>query len=471
MATIVLYPSPGMGHLISMVELGKFILHHHPSLSITILTVPPSFNTGSTATYIRHISATVPAITFHHLPPISLDLEPFPSMEAVIFEILNRSNPHVRRALETISLSATISAFIIDFFCTCALPISAELNIPTYYFFTSGACILAFFLYFPTIHNTTTKSFRDMSDLLHVPGIPPISSSDMIKPLLDRDTTDYENFLNFAQNLPNSAGIIVNTFESLETKPLKAIREGKCNPGGDTPPVFSVGPLLATEGRQGGGGGIDDCLSWLDKQPSKSVVYLCFGSLGLFSAAQLKEIAVGLERSGQRFLWVVRSPPSDDKSKRYLRPPEPDLDSLLPAGFLDRTKDRGLVLKSWAPQVAVLNHESVGGFVTHCGWNSVLESVCAAVPMVAWPLYAEQKMNRVVLVEDMKVALRMEVAEDDFVAAEEVERRVRELMESEKGRETRKVVEEMSVEGKSAMSEGGSSIAALAKLLELWKPA
>ncbi|KAL0321482.1 UNVERIFIED_CONTAM: UDP-glycosyltransferase 88B1 [Sesamum calycinum] len=404
MATIVLYPSPGMGHLISMVELGKFILHHHPSLSITILTVPPSFNTGSTATYIRHISATVPSITFHHLPPISLDLEPFPSMEAVIFEVLNRSNPHVRRALETISLSATISAFIIDFFCTCALPISAQLNIPTYYFFTS-------------------------------------------------------------------AGIIVNTFESLETKPFKAIREGKCNPGGHTPPVFSVGPLLATEGRQGGGGGIDDCLSWLDKQPSKSVVYLCFGSLGLFSAAQLKEIAVGLERSGQRFLWVVRSPPSDDKSKRYLRPPEPDLDSLLPAGFLDRTKDRGLVLKSWAPQVAVLNHESVGGFVTHCGWNSVLESVCAAVPMVAWPLYAEQKMNRVVLVEDMKVALRMEVAEDDFVAAEEVERRVRELMESEKGRETRKVVEEMSVEGKSAMSEGGSSIAALAKLLELWKPA
>ncbi|KAL0321483.1 UNVERIFIED_CONTAM: UDP-glycosyltransferase 88F5 [Sesamum calycinum] len=357
-------------------------------------------------------------------------------MESIIFEVLNRSNPHVRRALESISLSATISAFIIDMFCTCVSPIAAQLDIPTYYFFTSGACSLAFFLYFPTIHNATTKSFRDMNALLHVPGIPPTSSSDITKPVLDRDTTDYENFLNFAKDLPNSAGIIVNTFESLETRPLKAIREGKCNPGGHTPPVFSIGPLLATEGRQGGGGGgdgINDCLSWLDKQPSKSVVYLCFGSLGLFSIAQLKEIAVGLERSGQRFLWVVRSPPSDDKSKRFLPPTEPDLDSLLPAGFLDRTKDRGLVLKSWAPQVAVLNHESVGGFVTHCGWNSVLEAVCAAVPMVAWPLYAEQKMNRVVLVEDMKVALGMEVAEDDFVVAEEVERQVRELMESEKG--------------------------------------
>ncbi|KAL0318073.1 UNVERIFIED_CONTAM: UDP-glycosyltransferase 88B1 [Sesamum angustifolium] len=472
METVVLYPCPGMGHLISMVELGKFILHQHPSLSINILTAPlHSFNTGSTAAYIRHISATFPSITFHHLPPVFLDLEPFPSMEAVVFEVLSRSNPFVRRALESISLSATISAFIIDLFCTCALPISAQLNIPTYYF-TSGACSLAFFLYFPTIHNTTTKSFRDMNALLHVPGISPTPSSDVIKTILDRDTTDYESFLNFSRNLPNSAGIIVNTFESLETRPLKAIREGNCNPGGHTPPVFSIGPLLAIEGRQGGGGdGINDCLSWLDKQPCKSVVYLCFGSVGLFSAAQLNEIAVGLERSGQRFLWVVRSPPSDDKSKRFLPPTEPDLDSLLPAGFLDRTKDQGLVLKSWAPQVAVLNHESVGGFVTHCGWNSVLEAVFAAVPMVAWPLYAEQKMNRVVLVEDMKVALGMEVAEDDFVAAEEVERRVRELMESEKGSQIRKVVEEMSVEAKGAMREGGTSIAALAKLVESWKPA
>ncbi|KAI3458082.1 hypothetical protein Pfo_014745 [Paulownia fortunei] len=467
METLVLYPSPGMGHLISMVELGKFILHHYPSFAITILMAPPSFNTGSTAAYIRHVSATVPSITFHHLPAISVDLDSFPSMEAVIFEVLHRSNPHVRRALETITLSATISAFIIDFFCTSALPIATELNIPTYYFITSGASVLAFFLYFPSIHNTTTKSFKDMNTLLHVPGIPAIPSSDMIKPMLDRETSDYNNFLDFALDLPNSAGIIVNTFESLESKPLKAIREGKCNPDGHTPPVFCVGPLLATEDRHGG---VHDCLKWLDKQPSKSVVYLCFGSLGLFSVAQLKEIAVGLERSGYRFIWVVRSPPSDDKRKQFLPPPEPDLDSLLPAGFLDRTKDRGLVVKSWAPQVAVLNHESVGGFVTHSGWNSVLEAVCAGVPMVAWPLYAEQKFNRVVLVEDMKLALRME-AEDGFVAAEEVERRVRELMdtESEKGNEIRKVVEEKSVEARAAMSEGGSSIAALRKLVELWK--
>ncbi|PIM99581.1 hypothetical protein CDL12_27922 [Handroanthus impetiginosus] len=183
----------------------------------------------------------------------------------------------------------------------------------------------------------------------------------------------------------------------------------------------------------------------------------------------MKEIAIGLERSGLRFLWVVRSPPTEDNSKRFLPPPEPDLDLILPAGFLDRTKDRGLVVKSWAPQVAVLNHESVGGFVTHCGWNSVLEAVCAGVPMVAWPLYAEQKFNRLVMVEEMKVALRLEEGENGFVAAEEVERSVRELMESEKGKEVRNVVQKMREEASAAVSDGGSSVAALGKLVESWR--
>ncbi|KAL1552836.1 UDP-glycosyltransferase 88B1-like [Salvia divinorum] len=467
--TIVLYPSPGTGHLVAMVELGKFILRHHPSLSITVLVAPPSFNTGSTMDYVRHISTTVPSISFHHLPVISLDLLSFPSMEAVIFEVLRRSSPHVRAALASISRSAPVSAFIIDFFCAASLPVAAELHIPTYFFLTSGACILAFFLYFPIIHNSTTESFKDMNQLLHFPGVPPIPSSDMIRPMLDRTSSEYQSFLNFVTEIPNSAGLIVNTFESLEAKPLQAIREGKCNSGGNTPPVFCVGPLLNTENRREEDNEVE-CMKWLDKQPSKSVVYICFGSLGLLSAAQLREVAVGLERSGRRFLWVVRSPPSEDKSRRFLKPPEPDWEELLPAGFVERTGERGLVVKSWAPKVAVLNHAAVGGFVTHCGWNSILEAVCAGVPMAAWPMYAEQHFNRVVVVEDMKVAVRVEQeGEEGFVSAEEVERRVVELMEG--AEEVRKEVEKKSVEARAAMARGGSSVAALGKMVDLWTSA
>lgn len=337
------------------------------------------------------------------------------------------------------------------------MAVAANLNIPVYYFFTSGACCLAQVLYFPTLHRTTTGSFKDMNSIIHSPGLPPISSSDMGSPILDRTTSDYSDFLVLSEHLPKSAGIIINTFDSLEPKAIKAITDGLCVPNQPTPPLYTIGPLIAA-----GGDGSHECLNWLDLQPSQSVVYLCFGSLGLFSGYQLKEIATGLEMSGQRFLWVVRTPPSNNKEDRFLPPPEPDLDSLLPEGFLDRTKDRGLVVKKWAPQVAVLNKESVGGFVTHCGWNSVLEATSAGVPMVAWPLYAEQRLNKVVLVEDMKMALPMEELEGGKVSAREVEKRLRQVIEDKGVREVAKARKE---EAAMAMRDGGSSGVALAKFL------
>ncbi|KAM0014281.1 putative UDP-glucuronosyl/UDP-glucosyltransferase, UDP-glycosyltransferase family [Helianthus debilis subsp. tardiflorus] len=435
-----------MGHLISMVELGKFITKHHPSFSIVVLTLIPSFNTGTTAAYVRHICAAFPAITFHHLPDIPLDPLQFPSIETIILELIWRSNTNVDRALQSISSSSNISAFVIDFFCTTVMPVADNLNLPVYYFFPSGACCLAQFLYLPTIHKTTTKSFKDMNTLIHTPGLPPIPSSDMVSPLLDRTTTDYSDFLEVFEHFPKSVGIIINTFDSLEPKALKAINDGVCVPDGPTPPIYCMGPLVAS-----GGDGSHECLNWLDLQPSGS-----------------NEIAKGLEMSGVRFLWVVRSPPSNKKEDRFLPPPEPDLDVLLPECFVERMKNRGLAVKNWAPQVAVLSHKSVGGFVTHCGWNSILEAVCAGVPMVAWPLYAEQKFNKVVLTHEMKLVLPMDESEGGMVTAMEVEKRVRQLMEGDEGKVVREVVTARKEEAAKALSEGGSSRAALSKLVALW---
>ncbi|XP_059665009.1 UDP-glycosyltransferase 88B1-like [Cornus florida] len=467
---IVLYPSPAIGHLISMVELGKLILTHHPSFSIQILIVTAPYNTGSTAPYINRVSATIPAITFHHLPTVSLPLQSdSPHYETLAFDFLRLNNPHVHQALISISQNSTVHALIIDGFCTPAMTVAADLKIPAYYFHTSGAYWLATFLYLPTIHRNTTKSFKDLNNTyLDIPGVPPILATDMPNPILDRTDKAYQRVLNISIHYPKSAGIIVNTFQSLEARAVKTISEGLCVPDQPTPPLYCIGPLIATHhGTGGGDGGTHECLMWLDSQPSRSVVFLCFGSLGLLSEEQLKEIAVGLERSGHRFMWVVRSPPSD-QSRSFLAPPEPDLESLLPKGFLERTRERGLVVKSWAPQVAVLSHDSVGGFVTHCGWNSVLEAVCAGQPMVAWPLYAEQKNNMLVLVEELKLALRMTESDDGFVSAAEVEKRVRELMDSEEGKLIRNQMETQRGEARAAMRKGGSSRVALAELVRNW---
>jgi hypothetical protein len=320
-------------------------------------------------------------------------------------------------------------------------------------------------MYFPTIHARVSESFKDMGNtVLEFPGLgAPLRAVHMPEPMLDRNDQAYLDFIGCCSHLPRSDGIIANTFEELEPPAvIKAISEGLCAPDAPTPPVYYIGPLIDEEKASGPAHSEEECLRWLDKQPSRSVVYLCFGSRGTFSGAQLREIAKGLERSGQRFLWVVKKPPTDEKSKQSHGLDDFDLDTLLPQGFLQRTKDRGMVIKSWAPQVPVLKKESVGGFVTHCGWNSVLESVIAGVPMVAWPLYAEQHLNRSVLVKEMGMAIDVEQREEDgFVSGDEVERRVRELMESENGRELRERSLKIGEIALGALGELGSSRRAL----------
>ncbi|KAJ8645451.1 hypothetical protein MRB53_007199 [Persea americana] len=130
---------------------------------------------------------------------------------------------------------------------------------------------------------------------------------------------------------------------------------------------------------------------------------------------------------------------------------------ILPDGFLARTQARGLVLQSWVPQAAILAHVAIGGFVSHCGWNSILESVLALA--WAWPLYAEQRHNALQLVRDYGLAVELSVdyKDNDWVNAEEMERGVRHLMgETEEGQKVRERVEEMAETSKKAVEEGGS---------------
>ncbi|EOA32856.1 hypothetical protein CARUB_v10016170mg [Capsella rubella] len=457
---IVLYPSPPIGHLVSMVELGKLILSKNPSLSIHIILVPPPYQPESTATYISSVSSSFPSITFHHIPTItSHSSKTSPKHhESLVLGILRSSNQNVHNTLLSISLAFNLRAMIIDFFCTAVLEVTADFAFPVYYFFTSGAACLASFFHLPTLDETTAgQNLKDVHTLLNIPGVPPIKGSDMPKPVLERGYDVYDAFILFSKELSKSSGVIINTFDALENRAIKTITEELCFRN-----IHPIGPIIVNRRTEDKNNNKEvSCLSWLDSQPEKSVLFLCFGSLGLFSGEQLKEIALGLEKSGHRFLWVVRNPPELQNQT------EPDLKSLLPEGFLNRTGNRGMVVKSWAPQVPVLNHKAVGGFVTHCGWNSILESVCAGVPMVAWPLYAEQRFNRVVIVDEIKIAIPMNESETGFVSSTEVEKRVQEIMQDGP---VRKKTNEMKNAAESALTETGSSHAALTTLLQSWCP-
>lgn len=475
----MLYPSPFIGHLISMVELGKLILIHSPTISSITIIIPnsPINNASYYSSYVSSISASFPSITFIFHPPVPLllgDLSSYEDVEHITFETLRSNNTNVLNSLQSLSKSCTISAFIADLFCYSVVEVSRSLlNIPTYYFFSSGASVLAFMLNLPVYDRTFTGSYRNVRVPLEIPGLFSLPTSDMIESMLDRRVS-YKEFIKLAETFLKSDGIIVNTFESLEVRAVKGLKQGSCLPGTPIPPVYCIGPLMANKGggEDGaeGGGERHECLSWLDSQPSRSVVYLCFGSGGVFSKEQTMEIAIGLEKSGVRFLWVVRAPPNKSTANAMVESLHgPDLDSLLPKGFLDRTKDRGHVVKLWAPQIEVLGHESIGGFVTHCGWNSTLEAVCAGVPMVAWPLYAEQRFNRVLLVEEIGIALPMNESEGRFVRSSEIERRVKQIMSSEEGDVVRKRVLDLKDKAKVALNGGGSSMIELVMLVESWK--
>ncbi|GLT35874.1 hypothetical protein SLA2020_102900 [Shorea laevis] len=471
--TIVLYPSPGRSHLVSVVELAKLILSHHPSFSVTIIITDAPFETGSTASYIASVSAETPSFTFHHLPtiPIHNTSSSILDIKTLSFEFHTLINHHFHDALLSISQSSNLKALIMDFFCNYSFEVSTSLGIPTYYFITGGLTGLAAFLYLPTLHKNFTKSFKELDEILYIPGIPPIPAKNMPVPMLDRSLKIYKYFLETAIQMTKSAGIIVNAIETLEQKALKAIQNGECTPDHPAPPIYCIGPLVPTDVSESGGANISkhESLTWLDSQPSRSVVFLTFGSIGRFSAKQLKEIAIGLENSSVRFLWVVRAPPPDESEKTTTAAAvEPSLDLLLPDGFMERTKERGFVVKGWAPQVEVLNHDSVGGFVTTCGWNSMFESLRAGVPMLGWTIYAEQNINQLAIVEELKVGLALRKREDGSVSAAELEKGVIELMDSEsdRGKELRGRVASMREELLAALSDGGPSRAALARLAE-----
>ncbi|EES01435.2 hypothetical protein BDA96_03G310700 [Sorghum bicolor] len=455
--TVILYPSLGVGHLNPMVELAKVFLRRGLAVIIAVVDMPDKDSVSAEA--LDRLAAANPDIAFRLLPVPSCGTRPYshPVMRAI--DVLRVANPVLLGFLRALP---AVDAIVLDMFCTDALDVAAELNTPAYFFFSSALADLAIMLHMPYYYPTAPSSFKDMPDtVLHFPGVPPIRALDMGATMQDRDSDVAKARLSQCARMLEARGILVNSFDWLEARALEALSRGLCTPGRSAPPVHCIGPLVLP-GNRGGASERHACLEWLDAQPDQSVVFLSFGSLGTFSAPQLREIARGLESSGQRFLWVVRNPPEHRSNSG-----EPDLvlePSLLPEGFLERTRERGFVVKNWAPQSEVLRHRSIGAFVTHCGWNSVLEGIASGVPMICWPLYAEQKMNKVHMVEEIKVGVVMEGYEEELVKAEEVEAKVRLVMSGD-GEELRQrllTAKEMTVE---VLKEGGSSDVAFDKFL------
>ena len=335
-----------------------------------------------------------------------------------------------------------------------------ELGLPSYLFLTTGAGLLGLMLYLPTRHAQISTEL-DVSDLdLELPSFANPVPVRVLPEGVTNKHGGYATYIELAQRLREVKGIIVNTFAELEPYAVESFADGQ------TPPVYTVGPVLDLGG-QAHCNRVDreKIMEWLDAQPESSVVFLCFGSMGAIGEDQVREIALGLERSSeQRFLWALRLPEPDGKLAGH--PDRTKLTEILPDGFLGRTGERGMIC-GWAPQMEVLAHKSIGGFVSHCGWNSILESLWNSVPVATWPLFAEQRLNAFRLVKELGLAveMRQNYREDggDVVMAEEIEGAVRGVMGADSM--VRKKVEAMGEMSRKAVMDGGSSSNSFRRLI------
>ncbi|MCE2055215.1 hypothetical protein HAX54_042194 [Datura stramonium] len=219
---------------------------------------------------------------------------------------------------------------------------------------------------------------------------------------------------------------------------------------------WAIGPLNTVEiSKKKSSDQTHECFSWLDKQDLNSVIYVSFGSTTTLSKEQTNELALGLEQSGAKFIWVLRE--ADKKGGDNVQRGR-NFD--LPEGYEERIREKGFgfIEKNWAPQLEILAHPSIGGFMSHCGWNSCIESISMGVPMAAWPIHSDQPRNTVLITKVLKIGIVLRDWENrnELVSAVRIENSVRSLMSSAEGEELRQRAAEMSGAVKKSVMNGSS---------------
>nr|WFR85808.1 OGT15 [Ziziphus jujuba var. spinosa] len=480
-AELVFIPIPGRGHLLSMVEFAKLLVARDPHLYVTILIMKLPFDTMVGAYTASLVSSSSNRINCIDLP---INEKVYTESNPPVFmtSFIEDQKPHVKNAVTQLIQSRDVddedsprlAGFVIDMFCTTMIDVANEFGIPTYVFFASGAGFLGLLFHLQHLsdnHNVNITEYEnDPEAELVIPSfVNPFPSK--VLPVLVLDKDGGPVMMNHARRIRETKGIIVNTFTELESHAVYSLSNGDH----EFPPVYPVGPILNLRSDESHVGSVNqiqnsDIIRWLDNQPPSSVVFVCFGSMGSFSEDQVKEIAYGLEQSGQRFIWSLRPPPPKDKMglpSDYLDPTV-----VLPEGFLGRTAEVGKVI-GWAPQVEILSHSATGGFVSHCGWNSTLESLWFGVPIATWPIFAEQQLNAFQMVKEfgcaveIKLDYRREFNSDGddqaVVSAQEIERGIRRVMDDDS--DIRKRTKEISEQSRRTLVDGGTSFSCLGHLI------
>ncbi|KAG0598706.1 hypothetical protein M758_12G094800 [Ceratodon purpureus] len=406
-----------------------------------------------------------------------VELEVVRLMQELVVDV---SSP-MAQLLRGVEPAAAPVCVLHDMFVPWAQEVADRLGIEKHLLFVSNASALSLALQStnPQFAEGLLPISKENRDLIisDIPGLPPIPALELPDPFLVAGLFDWMQIRH--KKFRKADVILVNTFYELEKPVLDALRnEVLGHPNMQAKCILEIGPLLPESYVNDDGNfdittngsmeETDPCILWLNTRPPKSVLFVSFGSGATHPAPQLLEMAFGLEDSGCSFLWIVRPPGTPGMSATSENPGS--VTEFLPPGFEERIMDRGMCYSGWAPQMRILKHSAVGGFLSHCGWNSSLETVCAGVPILAWPKGAEQHLNRRYLVDTSKLAIELEanpytkeelegdkVRPEPFYSREEIAKKVRNLMHEAEGQVVRKNIQRLRSAAREAGALGGSS--------------
>ncbi|KAL6144096.1 hypothetical protein ACLB2K_054791 [Fragaria x ananassa] len=457
---VVCIPMPFQSHIKAMLQFAQLL--HHKGFHVTFVNT--EFNHKR---FLKSLGPNsldgLPDFQFETIPDglPSSDEKHSKDINLVSHSIIKQSLAPFRNLLNKLNdnMNLPVTSIVSDGFLTFTITVAEELGVPIALFFTFAAVGFLNFATLPTLVEKGIAPLKDESCLTDelldmvvdwVPGLKDIRLRDLTGSWRTSNPDDilFKVGIEAVEAAHKASAIVVHTFEALEPDVLEALSS---NTTCKLPPVYAIGPLqlllnqIPEHPLKSVGYSLrkeeTECLQWLNgnKAPN-SVVYVNFGSLVVMTSKQLIEFAWGLANSKLPFLWVIR----------------PDLVAgecaILPPEFVAETKERCLIA-SWCPQEQVLNHPSVGGFLTHSGWNSTMESISAGVPMLCWPLIGDQRINCRYTCYQWDIG--MEISND--VKRDEVKKLVEELMEGDKGKELKNKVMMWKKLAEEASSPLGSS--------------
>ncbi|XP_024972058.1 UDP-glycosyltransferase 90A1-like [Cynara cardunculus var. scolymus] len=448
----VLFPFMSQGHTIPLLHLSGILFHR--CISVTIITTPANY--ASVRSTVSNDSISVIDIPFPEdivaAPPGVQVTGKLQSMSSFInfVEATEKLQPRFEEVVRSLP---PVSCIISDGFFSWTQDSADKLGIPRLVFYGNNIFSMTMDHIMTQFKPHATVNSDD--EPFPVPDFPrfKLTVNDFQPPFSEVDPKGPEHDFHVKQQEANakSHGMVVNSFYELEPE---FIDYWNRNVG---PKAWCIGPFcIAKPTAPKQMVEKPTWVEWLDEKllENKPVIYVSFGTQAEVSPEQLLELAVGLEKSNVNFMWVL-------KWKQF--------ELIGGEGFEERMKGRGKMVNEWVDQVEVLNHESVCGFLSHCGWNSVLESICAGVAVLAMPLMAEQHLNARMVVEEIGMGLRLWAKEKvarGLVGAEEVEKMVVELMEGKEGRRVKERVMEVKEGAYDAMKEGGSSWRTLESLID-----